>query len=359
MSDYSELRASAEYAALLTVASRLGRDETQIQGPGGNVSLKSGGRMWVKASGTWLADAETSEVMVPVDAEAMRAALVSGDPKADQPQSFVPDGVETSGLRPSIETSFHAALPAPVVIHTHCVATIAAAVQRGAEAEVRRQLDDLGIVWVPYAKPGAAVARLLLDAWHDGAAGAVLGNHGLIATGPTAAEAETLLHDVSRRLETHAPPSAAPAGDFAEPGWISLGAGPTTALAFDQERLSMAKGLGLYPDHVIFLGPRVAVAEPGESLDDAADRAAAGGPPCGLVLVKRQGAAIRENATPAVRALAEMLGAVVGRLPDSADLVRLTEHETAELLGWDAEKHRQALERERMARLTGDIPDGG
>ena len=75
MSAWADLRSSDVYQTLLEVSERLGRDPLQVQGPGGNTSIKSDGAMWVKASGTWLADARASDVMVPVDARALTASI--------------------------------------------------------------------------------------------------------------------------------------------------------------------------------------------------------------------------------------------------------------------------------------------
>ena len=81
MTIHTGLRADPELAALRAVSARLGADPLQVQGPGGNTSVKRDGAMWVKASGTWLADAATAEIFVPVDAAAMRAAMTA-DPAA-------------------------------------------------------------------------------------------------------------------------------------------------------------------------------------------------------------------------------------------------------------------------------------
>jgi len=43
--------------AFRALSARLGQDPLQVQGPGGNTSVKSGDVMWIKASGTELADA--------------------------------------------------------------------------------------------------------------------------------------------------------------------------------------------------------------------------------------------------------------------------------------------------------------
>lgn len=331
------LRESAAFAELRAAAARLGRDPMQIQGPGGNVSLKADGVMLVKASGTWLADAETEDVFTAVDAASMTAAVAAGAPASDLPEEFqVGDG-----LKPSIETGFHAILDAPVVLHTHCVATLARSTAPLSAAE----LEPLGLVRVDYAKPGAALAKSILEAWRPGARGVVLANHGIIATGATVAEAEAVLAEAAAAFGTGPAPHRAPDptldADLADSGWRPLSPGATTALAFDPTRLDLALGPALFPDQVIFLGPA-------PFAGDLPLRAPEG-PARPLALLPNRGAAIPVDASPALEALAEMMGDVVFRLPDTPS--RLNEGEIAELLGWDAEKYRQALEKARADRL--------
>ena len=333
------LRESPEFAALRAAAVRFGNDPLQIQGPGGNVSLKAGGQMLVKASGTWLADAAREDIFAPVDAEAMKKALVAGAPTADRPAEFL----LSDALRPSIETSFHAALDAPVVLHTHCVATLA----RSTASIPATDLDALRLVFVPYHKPGAALARSVLAAWHPGVKGVVLGNHGLIATGETVAEAEAFVRRVARHFDRGPAPQADADPAFAAAlegsGWQALDSGATTALAFDPQAQTLAEGAPLFPDQVIFLGPELIVS-------DLPVKTSAG-PPVSLALVPGHGAAVPEGASPAVVALARMIGEVVYRLPQAP--TRLNRNEALDLLGWDAETYRQALEQARTARLSG------
>jgi hypothetical protein len=271
----------------------------------------------------------------------MKAALVRGDPAADQPAEFLMSG----NLRPSIETSFHAALEAPVVFHTHCVATLA----RSTAPIPAADLDAHKLVHVPYYKPGADLARAILEVWQPGAKGVVLGNHGLIVTGETVAEAEDRMETISQHFETGNAPERAPdpvlANDLEGTGWTVLGAGATTALAFDPEALKMAAGPAFFPDQVIFLGP--------EPFRAGIPVAVPDGPPSSLALFPGRGAAVPAGTTPAGLALAEIMGEVVFRLPDTPS--RLTMTQTLELLGWDAEKHRQALEKARTERLAGEM----
>ena len=89
-------------------SARIGADPLLIQAAGGNTSVKEGGAMWIKASGTLLAEALTRDVFVPVDLAAMREALNAGAPSADRPSEFL---LSPSPLRPSAETCLHAVFP--------------------------------------------------------------------------------------------------------------------------------------------------------------------------------------------------------------------------------------------------------
>jgi rhamnose utilization protein RhaD (predicted bifunctional aldolase and dehydrogenase) len=87
-----------------------------------------------------------------------------------------------------------------------------------------------------------------------------------------------------------------------------------------------------YPDHVIFLGPAAATPQarrPGQH----------------LLLVPGEGTYLPLDAQPAADELALCLALVLARVPEGAKLIRFTAAEEAALLGWDAEKYRQSLER--------------
>ena len=349
MTALARLRASTAFADLLETSERLGRDPLQVQGPGGNTSVKADGSMWVKASGTWLAEAREREIMVPVDADRMRAALRAGDSAAEDGQAFAVAAENPTGLRPSIETSVHAILDWPVVLHTHCIATIAIAVRSDASIVTQARLGDFGAVFIPYAKPGADLARAILSRVTPDARVLVLGNHGLVVGGDTPSEAEARLRDVSACLEPELPDlaelqvSSALEERLAGSGWIPAPHDTTHRIARDPVRLAIAAGASLYPDHVVFLGPGVGI------LRDGDDPGTVSGGVNKLLLVPGEGAAVPADASPSVLAMARALGDVVIRIDPDIPVSRLTATEEAALLNWDAEKHRQALEAARTA----------
>lgn len=348
MTHHGDVLSGAEYRAFLDLSVRLGRDPLQVQGPGGNTSIKDGRTMWIKASGTWLAEAGTRDIMVPVDGRGMAAALAAGDPVAQDPANFVDHARNPAGLRGSIETSLHAAVSWPVVLHTHCVATIAIAVRRDAEALVDDRLKDLDAIFVPYTRPGHDLAREVQTRSGPETRVVVLGNHGLVVGGESVAQAEHLLREVNSRLEPAVTDCITPIDGAFErrlegTGWMPAPCSVTQALAHDPVRRHIACSGTLYPDHLIFLGPGIAVGHPGEVSpgcpSDVAHR---------LVVYPGAGTAIPADATGAECAMARCLGDVVARIDPDATLVTLSAAEENALLDWAPEKHRQGLNAARM-----------
>jgi len=328
----------ADLADLVRYSARIGADPLLIQAAGGNTSVKADGTMWIKASGTLLAEAERRDVFVPVDLEAMRAALATGEARADRPVEFA---LGDGRLRPSIETSLHAVFPHRIVVHVHCVNTIALAIRADAETALAARLAGFDWAFVPYAKPGATLARQVADARGPATDVVVLGNHGLIVAAAGVAQAEALLDRVVAALAVAPTPAGAPdlsglealcAGSaYAVPP----GEAPMHQLGLEARRTAVATGGSLYPDHVIFCGPGALAVDAVDALPGT------DGPP--FVIVPGKGALIRRDADAGARALADCLGDVLTRLQPGAVPTYLTAAQDAELMDWDAEKYRKAL----------------
>lgn len=317
----------AALAELAALSARLGRDPLRVQAAGGNTSIKLDDTLWIKASGQWLAEAEARDIMVPVALGPMRAAFAAGE-DIENAARFMP---APSALRPSIETAMHAILPRRVVLHVHCVATIAVAVRRDAYAVLATALRGLNWALIPYARPGQPLAAAL--ATRPGADIYVLGNHGLTVAADTIAAAASLLDAVAARLE--APPLPAPSSDrpalaTLDSAWEPAASDIEHALATDPARFAIVRAGSLYPDHVIFLGRGVA------------EWPAAAAP---MALVPGRGMLLRRDASASARAMARCLADVAARIPPGVPVVTLTSEDEAALLGWEAETYRQALTR--------------
>ncbi|MBO0902447.1 class II aldolase/adducin family protein [Jiella sonneratiae] len=340
---------------LARLSRRLGTDIERTQGAGGNTSLKAEGILWVKASGTWLAEAESRAIFVPVRTDPLLAALRDGDERAEKATAFVVDEDNPGGLRPSIETAVHAVMPQGVVLHIHCVHTIAHAVRKDFETRVRQRLRTAGLAerlgFVPYCRPGVPLAREMVRLVPDRPDVVVLGNHGLVVAGADVEEAAARLERVvaALRLERRRPPAAdlAALQRLAEGTVYRLPADPESHdTALDATALAAARAGPLYPDHVIFLGEAPGELREGESLAAFVHRHEAKGRPLPrLVLVPGAGCLVHVSLTAGGEALVRCLAEVTCRLDTEDGLRVLTPSECHALTNWEAEKYRQALDR--------------
>lgn len=340
---------SPDIQELLAIAARLGRDPLLIQGPGGNVSHKRDGTMWVKASGTWMMHALAQPILVPVDLAAVLAGLKAGDAACETCSDFVRNDLLPSPLRPSIETTLHAVMPQPVVLHVHCVETIAQACLSNAPQRIAAALAGLGWVFVPYVRPGVSLARSMAERLRHDTDVVVLGNHGLVVAGDSAADVARLCAEVSRRLAR--PPRRRPPSNIDRAslrrveggGYRAPADDALHAIATDPVSLAVARRGSLYPDHVVFLGPGLVETKDAEAAADAARRM--GRPAAPLVVVPALGVLTHDQASAGAYALARCLADVTSRLSGDDPIKPLTAQDEADLLEWDAEKYRQSLDR--------------
>ena len=146
---------------LINYSHNIGKDLSLVQGPGGNTSVKVDNKVWVKASGKWLANAQSEKIF----------CLVAPDnPKKDI--------IEDSGLKPSIETHFHTMLPMNAIFHVHSIGSLTWAFRKCGKEYLAEKLPKL--LWVGYQKPGKELAELITTMPYLDADGAILQNHGMI-----------------------------------------------------------------------------------------------------------------------------------------------------------------------------------
>lgn len=324
---------------------RIGQDALLVQGAGGNVSWKDGDTLWVKASGTWLANAAQQDIFVPVDLPHLRGAMAQGG------FDVTPKVLGPSALRPSIETLLHALMPQRVVVHIHAVEILAHLVRSPAHDDLAGIMPS-GLTWVevPYIKPGADLARAIAGrlAQQPAADVVVLRNHGIVMGAPTVAGIVQLLDRLLQAFSSPLPAAPAPSIPKATPeALLAQGYAPASEAAW--HRLAQDPHLlhrlrtawALYPDHVVFLGPHAVV------LDSASQSApvASEGKFAPFVFVRGLGTFEHASATVAQRAQLGCYHDVLVRQQAQHVLHPLTDADIAQLLNWDAEQYRQALSR--------------
>ena len=240
---------------------RIGADPLLVQGAGGNASWKEDDTLWVKASGTWLAEASERDIFVPVELAPLRGAMAAGN------FAVTPKAAAGSSLRPSIETLLHALMPHPVVLHLHAVEVLAHLVRADFPRPIAAGMAGDAIRWVGvgYHKPGAALASSIAEqlAHAPDADVVMMGSHGLVIGGDDIGAVSGTLNALSRSFATAPrtfvqdaakPTPAALAGLYESVPDLGI-----QQLALDQVLFArMARDWALYPDHVVFLGARPA-----------------------------------------------------------------------------------------------------
>ena len=220
----SPLPSADSLDGLVQLSRLIGSDPRLVQPGGGNTSIKLGGALLVKGSGTdlrtigpqgftrldlgrlgALRDAETMS-----DAEMMR---------------FLASCMLAEGPAPSVETPLHSLLPHSVVAHTHDVATMSLTdVPDGTAERLVGELFGGEIVYVPYVRPGFPLARAVSRMAEEipaGAIGLALAHHGLVVWGDDAVRCRERLARAVGRIDEYlaaarrgrrsaAPPAAGP-----------------------------------------------------------------------------------------------------------------------------------------------------
>jgi len=323
---------------------RIGADPLLVQGAGGNVSWKDGDTLWIKASGTWLAESMTKEIFVPVDLAHLRQAI----PKKDF--SATPKIVGDSNLRPSIETFLHALMPQRVVVHLHAIEVLAHLVHENFQADFQSLLDDsTSCAVVDYYKPGASLSAAINAVLIQKPTTKVffLKNHGVVIAGADVEEVNQIMSELTLALFTR-PADICPPSHLlsVKPEKLIDQYAPVADININQLALNpdlfkrLSSDWALYPDHVVFLGPKAYTFESWEALNNAGKL---GQNLPELVFIFGEGVFVRSTFNKAKQVQLRCYFDVIARQKPHSPLKALTDSQIAELLDWDAEQYRMNL----------------
>jgi rhamnose utilization protein RhaD (predicted bifunctional aldolase and dehydrogenase)/NAD(P)-dependent dehydrogenase (short-subunit alcohol dehydrogenase family) len=185
---------------------------------GGNTSVKNNDRLFVKGSGTSLANI-TEEGFVELDRKPLQDLLDGEVPKdIDEREARFKTVIMGArlhperGQRPSVEAVLHHLLPGKFVVHSH--ATLANALTCCTHGEaIAKEIFGEKIIWIPYVDPGFLLAKTLYWALKDyqkktgreKPVAVFMQNHGLIVSGDTPDEiikaTDEVIHTIQARLD--------------------------------------------------------------------------------------------------------------------------------------------------------------
>ncbi|HEY0009569.1 MAG TPA: class II aldolase/adducin family protein [Tepidisphaeraceae bacterium] len=213
---------------LVNTSHRYGGDPAYVLAGGGNTSVKTPDRLWVKASGHALADIGPNG-FVELDRHALQAMLEATWPAdaAAREAQFIASVMAARiqpelGQRPSVEALLHHILPGKLVVHTHPGKINALTCSTQGRLLAQSLFGD-DVMWQPYVDPGLTLAKSLSDSLADHAArvgrppkAILLANHGLIVSGESAAAIAEISDELMSRIEarlvesplSYAPPAS-------------------------------------------------------------------------------------------------------------------------------------------------------
>jgi rhamnose utilization protein RhaD (predicted bifunctional aldolase and dehydrogenase) len=322
---------------------QIGADPLLVQGAGGNVSWKEEESIWIKASGKWLANAETDEIFVKVDHKLLLRSLKLKD------FNVVPKVMIETDLRPSIETHMHSLLPHKIVIHVHAIEVLACLVQINARENLEKVIGNtFNWTYVDYFKPGAELAEAVSEEMYDNCDVVFLGNHGLVIGVNNIDDAYTLLNELTLKLTTKPEILSLPDKkfsrklDFSNKGYVPVIDEKINLIATDYKMASKLQNRwALYPDHVVFLGAKPVILKKGFTIEDL-NEATFDNPP--FIFSLGEGVYESVNSKNYHRVQLRCYYDVIIRLKDIEKVLVLNEDQISELLNWDAEAHRQNLQ---------------
>ena len=265
-------------------------------------------------------------------------------------QTGEPLAAPGSGLRPSIETRMHLALPHAVIIHVHSVNALAWAVRHDGRQQLASRLAGFDWQWIPYVMPGDELAASIRAARVIARPDVfVLENHGLVVAAETVEQAQNLLSAVEERVKTpartfHFASPSKLAQIIEETGWRLPVHPEVHALAMDDLLQEIARGGVLYPDHAVFLGASPVVRRGEQSLGTLLENhKRRTGQPASFMLAEGDGVLVRPDLSSSADEMLRCLLLVASRVTQGASLKYLSRSDIDALLAWDGEKFRQTV----------------
>ncbi|MDA9659571.1 class II aldolase/adducin family protein [Alphaproteobacteria bacterium] len=339
-----------EYDLFLKYSKEIGMDTSMIQAAGGNTSLKQDNIMWVKASGKWLVDAQSDELMVPLSISKIKNALEDNKCIDNDIINCVNFEISPVGLRPSVEAPMHAILDFKFVFHTHDININALAVQKNSKLKFKNLLSGLNWKFIPYVKPGIELCRQVMQLKSKKDNVLILENHGLIVCGQSLEEVKKLSHEVRYRFKkTQGQILDEPTEvideeiDLKNTGYKYCRDKFINTLAFQKPWIDKLSQGVLLPDFLVFLGPKITIINPKDEgfLDKLKKLSQTPLPSYSCIILAEHGVLIRDDALKGTLEIIRCVRDLLCLIPDSASLKYLSEDEIKDLLNWEAEHYRQ------------------
>lgn len=184
-----------------------------VNGGGGNISWKNHDMLWIKASGTYLAEADETTIVAvrrkPLGELYRFPAPQDTNEREDWAKHIVHDAVEDNSPstgRPSVETPLHDLFEAAYVVHTHPALVNGLTCAKNAASACQELFPEA--LWVAYVDPGVTLClqvKRQFEAYvseHDCEPSVIImQNHGLVVAADELEEIDLIHERIFKTLE--------------------------------------------------------------------------------------------------------------------------------------------------------------
>ena len=326
---------------LIDTTEKVGKDINLVQGPGGNISYKDNGFMFIKASGTKMSDARKKNIFVKTNHEKILGAI-----HRKEKDPIKNSWEEINEIRPSIETSMHAIMPHKCVLHVHCVNTLSWIVQENYVDKINLILRNENWSSVPYKKPGISLSIEIKNIIEKEKVDVILlSNHGLVAGADNPEKVYEITKRISESLyQGELKKNKVNIKDFDNFLLSEKYKLPkheyVHRIAFSKKHINMVTKGDLFPDQIVFLNHGIVIAENVCDMNNLINLSNSKLP---IVLIPNKGILVPQNFKEVSEDTLLGLSMIISRIPENSILNYLTNKERNELINWDLEKHRQKI----------------
>lgn len=328
----------------------IGSNKKFIQASGGNTSFKSGNKIWVKASGKQLKDANKEDIFVCLENKENKYSLIDKDVNNVQLKQI---GLNT--LKASIETLLHAIMPYSFVVHSHPLDVIRESVIKDNYENICKLMFGYKWTFVDYKKPGEELAKeVFYKIKNRDIDVVVLSNHGLIVSGDNANEVLKKHDAITKRffresrkekkidskkiIDIKSLLNKKTCINWRLPRFEII-----HSLATDDWSFKLARLNPLYPDHMVFCDQSACCINY-EDLNNISEKE--------LVIkkyliIKNVGVFLNDKSSLATEEMLEGQAYINLSMPKETIVKTLSNMECFELKSWDAEKYRIELMKKR------------
>ena len=328
-------------ASLIEITEKVGNDINLVQGPGGNISYKNDGFMYIKASGTKMSDVKKRNIFVKTDHIKIIKGIENED--KDLKKKY---WVDNDSIRPSIETSMHALMPHKCVLHVHCVNTLSWVVQENYQNKISFLLKGENWSSIPYIKPGISLSKeikKIIDTKNSDII--LLSNHGIVVGAETPSEVYAITKGISEKLyQKELKKTKISLNDFDK--YLSFKKYKLPKyeyvhnIAFSNRHSIIAANGDLFPDQIVFLKNGIKIIE---SISDLESLLTLSNEEHPVILIPNQGLLVPNNFKEVNEITLFGLTMIISRIPQNSTIKYLTKKDRSELLNWDLEKLRQKM----------------